>query len=129
MAQSAKETQEEIGTVQEEKENDDRNTSFLPVLNLLIVFLSSISSSEEERLDYEEFERKSGEDNEANKACISELQSKRRKINGVKLMRRTPRMQTTVRDSRYNYNVFFEDYIDSAFGNKQSCMPSNVKIF
>jgi hypothetical protein len=106
MAQPAKETHQEIEMVQEEKENDDRNTSFLPVLNLLIVFLSSISSSEEERLNYQEFERKSGEDNEANKACISELQSKRQKINGVKLMRRTPRMQTTVRDSRYNFNVF-----------------------
>jgi hypothetical protein len=106
MAQPAKETHQEIEMVQEEKEHDDRNTSFLPVLNLLIVFLSSISSSEEERLNYQEFERKSGEDNEANKACISELHSKRHKINGVKLMRRTPRMQTTVRDSRYNCNVF-----------------------
>ncbi|GLT59046.1 hypothetical protein SLA2020_318910 [Shorea laevis] len=100
MAQPAKETQEEIEMVQEEKESDDWNTSFLPVLNLLIVFLSSISLSEEERLNHVEIERKSAEDNEA-KACISGLESKRRKINGVKLMRRTPRMLATVRDSRH----------------------------
>lgn len=104
MAQPAKETHEEIEMVQEEKVNDDWNASFLPALNLLIVFLSSISSSEEEGLHYVEIGRKSAEDDEA-KACISGSQSKRSKINGVKLMRRTPRnrMQTTIRDSRYNF--------------------------
>jgi hypothetical protein len=102
MAQPARKTGEKIEMVQEEKVDDDWNASFLPVLNLLIVFLSSISSSEEEDLHYAEIGRKSAEDDEA-KACISGLQSKRSKINGVKLMRRTPRMQTTIRDSRYNF--------------------------
>ena len=104
MARPARETHEEIETVQEENVDNDWNASFLPALNLLIVFLSSISSSEEEGLHYTEIGRKSAEDDEA-KACISVsgLQSKRSKINGVRLMRRTPRMQTTIRDSRYNF--------------------------
>jgi hypothetical protein len=130
MAQPAKETQEEIEMVQEEKENDDWNTSFLPVLNLLIVFLSSISLSEEERLNHVDIEWKSAEDNEA-EACISGLESKRRKINGVKFMRRTPRMQATVRDSRYNFMSFTKIIQIQPSVTEKSCifLQVNIKIF
>jgi hypothetical protein len=112
MAEPAKETNHETEIVheEEERENDDcspkqlPNMSFLSELNLLIVFFSSFSLLNEERLNYmerQESQGKNAKDHEA-KVCISRLHTNKRDANEVKLMRRpTPRFQSTIRDSRY----------------------------
>ncbi|KAG6730224.1 hypothetical protein I3842_01G069800 [Carya illinoinensis] len=108
MAEPPKETDEETAMIHEECKSDDgrhpkelSKTSFLAEMNLLLVFLSSLSSPDQELLNYEQRKGQSTRDHEA-KACISRLRTKRQEISKVKLMGRpAPRFQTTVRDSSH----------------------------
>lgn len=108
MAELSKETDEETVVVHEEESKSDDchhskelpNTSFLAEMNLLLVFLSSLSLPDQEILNYEQGEGQSARHREA-KDCMSRLRTKRQEISKVKLMGRpTPRFQATVRYSR-----------------------------
>ncbi|KAF5464432.1 hypothetical protein F2P56_014507 [Juglans regia] len=110
MAEPSKETDEATVMLhEEERKRDDcrhpkelSNTSFLAEMNLLLVFLSSLSSPDQELLNYEQSKGQSARDSREAKACISRLQTKRQEISKVKLTGRpTPRFQTTVRDSNH----------------------------
>merc|ERR1712071_150598 len=111
MAEPAEEMNHEIDMVQEEEEGGRENVDCIPAkllhtsnvgeLNLLIVYFSLFSLSGEECLNYVESEGKSVKDDEA-KAFISRLHTRRHDMNESKLLgRRTPRIQTTIRDSRH----------------------------
>ncbi|KAI3449248.1 hypothetical protein Pfo_005913 [Paulownia fortunei] len=85
-----------------EETNLDRNTCVLAGLNLVLI-LSSLSLSDEERLDFEEIdERESGNCNHKAKQCgsRSNIPTRRQQVNGFRAVeRQMSKVQT--RDCRH----------------------------
>lgn len=108
VGEPAKETEHEVEQMHENEEKGQNgecsysqvpDTCFLSDMNLLIMFFSLFSVSAEDNLTLSGSQMQSLEDHEA-KACMPRLHTRRQETHETKLVGRTHKLRTSIKDFR-----------------------------